>query len=389
MISLDPELKKWLSEVRRDLHMHPEVAYAEHRTTETIKARLAEIGVEHHGFEDMTGVVGLIRCGSPGPTIALRADIDALPITELNQVPYCSVNEGVMHACGHDANAAIVLGVAKHLLDSGEAARLKGQVKLLFQPAEEGGAGALRMIERGVLEEPHVDRIIGGHMGPDTRVGEIGIYRTLGHASADTFKLLIKGKGAHGGRPNQGNDPIVAGAYFVTTLQSVVARNVDPLDAAVITVGKFQAGSKENIIPEEAVLEGTIRALTPEVRELVIGRMNQISAGLAATFGLESELTIIEGYPPCVNDEEVSLFLHQTAADVLGKEKVSFLKPTTGAEDFSFFAQERPASIIRIGSGNPEKGITALLHTPYFDIDEEALSVGVAVFSEAVRRFLG
>ena len=389
MVALDPEFKKWLSKVRRDLHMHPEVAYQEHRTTKAIMARLTEMGVENHGFEDITGVVGLIKGGSPGPTIALRADIDALPITELNQVPYCSVHEGVMHACGHDANTTIVLGVAKHLLDSGEAGRLKGQVKLLFQPAEEGGAGALKMIERGVLEDPHVDRVIGGHMGPDTPVGEIGIYRTQGYASADKFSLIVRGKGAHGGRPNQGNDPIVAGAYFVTALQTVVGRNVDPLDAAVVTVGKFNAGSKENIIPEEARLEGTIRALTPEVRELVIGRMNQISAGLAATFGLESELTVIDGYPPCVNDEEVSLFLHQTASDVLGQDKVSFMKPTTGAEDFAFFAQERPASIIRIGSGNPDKGITALLHTPTFDIDEEALSVGVAVFSEAVRRFLG
>jgi amidohydrolase len=388
MVSFEPEFKRWLSEVRRDLHMHPEVAYQEQRTTKTIMALLTEMGVENHGFEDMTGAVGLIRGGSPGPTMALRADIDALPITELNQVPYCSVHEGVMHACGHDANTAVVLGTAKHLLESGEMGRLKGQVKLLFQPAEEGGAGALKMIERGVLEDPHVDRVIGGHMGPDTPAGEVGIYRNQGYASADTFKLLIRGKGAHGGRPNQGNDPIVAGSYFVTALQTVVGRNVDPLDAAVITVGKFRAGSKENIIPEEALLEGTIRALTPEVRELVIGRMNQISAGLAATFGLESELTVIDGYPPCVNDEEVSLFLHQAASDVLGPDKVSFLNPTTGAEDFAFFAQERPASIIRIGSGNPEKGITALLHTPYFDIDEEALSVGVAVFSEAVRRFL-
>ncbi len=388
MTLINDTMKNWLKEVRRDFHMHPETKYEEHRTTERIIALLGEMGVEARGFEDMTGAVGLIRGGSPGPTLALRADIDALNVQEMGETPYKSTIDGKMHACGHDANTTIMLGVARLLSLEDRAGELKGNVKLLFQPAEEGGAGAMRMIEKGVLEDPDVDRVLAGHLGPEIPAGQIGIYKNQGHASADQFELVITGKGGHGGRPHQCVDPIVAGAGFVNAIQSIVGRNLDPLESGVVTVGQFLAGTAENIIPETALLKGTIRALTPESRDLLIKRLHEISAGLAATYQVRSELTVFDGYPPNINDEEVSSFMFRIAAGLLGPENVYHIKPTTGAEDFAFFAQERPAALIRIGCGNEARGITAPLHSPYFDMDEDCLGIGVEVFTAAVMEYL-
>jgi amidohydrolase len=368
--------------------MHPEILFQEVQTTERIKSVLGELGIECYGFEDMTGVVGIVRGAQPGKTIGLRADIDALPIHELNDVPYKSEQEARMHACGHDAHTAIMLGVAKQMMDSGLNAQIKGNVKLFFQPAEEGGGGAKKMIERGVLEDPFVDRILAGHVGPDMEVGTVGIYRSQSHASADRFRLIIRGSGGHGGRPHQTVDPIVAGSHFVTALQSVVSRNIDPLDGAVISVGKFSAGDAENVIPEHAELGGTIRALAGSVREKVWQRIREITAGLENTFGVECELELIEGYPACTNDEEVSQFLYEISCGILGSDNVQHIPPTTGAEDFAYFSLERPGAIIRLGCGNESKGIVHPLHSPYFDMDEEVLAVGVKIFTEAVRWFL-
>ena len=389
MMSTDKQLKKWLIEVRRDFHMHPEILFQEARTTEKIMAILSELGVEHHGFEDMTGVVGHIRGREPGKTIALRADIDALPIQELNEIPYKSHTAGRMHACGHDAHTAIMLGVAKKIVDSGLSQELKGDIIFLFQPAEEGGGGAKKMIERGVLENPTVDWVIAGHMGPDMPVGALGIYRGQSHASADRFKLVIHGRGGHGARPDQTIDPIVAGAHFVTALQSIVARNINPNETAVITVGKFIAGDTSNVIPEHAELEGTIRALTEATRKLLWERIQCISDGIEKTFHTNCVLELIEGYPVCINDKKVADFLYDTASDFLGPEKVQVLPATTGAEDFAYFTQEKPGAMIRLGCGNESKGITHPLHSAFFDIDEEVLMIGVELFTEAVRRYLG
>jgi amidohydrolase len=385
---MDKNFAEWLIRVRRDFHMQPETLFEEVRTTERIKALLNELGIEHHGFEDMTGVVGLVRGSQPGKAIGLRAEIDALPVQELNELPYISRHEGRMHACGHDAHTAIMLGVAKQITESSLSEQIKGNVKFLFQPAEEGGGGARKMIEHGVLENPHVDLVVAGHMGPDMEVGTVGIYSAQSHASADRFRLIIRGKGGHGGRPHQTIDPIVAGAHFVTALQSVVGRNIDPIDGAVITVAKFRAGEAENVIPEYAELAGTIRALVQPVRQKVWQRIREISCGIENTFGVKCDLELIEGYPACTNDEEVSHFLHQISSDLLGPDKVEYIPPTTGAEDFAYFSLERPSAIIRLGCGNQTKGIVHPLHSPYFDLDEEVLSVGVRIFAEAVRRFL-
>ncbi|MFC1578404.1 M20 family metallopeptidase [Thermodesulfobacteriota bacterium] len=382
------QFHKWLSDTRRDLHMHPEISHQEKRTTQRIAEILKELGCEVQLFDDMTGAVGMIRGAQDGPTIGLRADIDALPIQELNDIPYKSQNPGAMHACGHDAHATIMLGVARHIMTSGLQSKLKGNVKIFFQPAEERIAGAKAMIKRGVLENPRVDRVIAGHMAPDLPVGTVGVFRGLGYASADMFELNITGKGTHGARPEDGNDPIVAGAHFVTIIQSIVARNIKPTDAAVVTVGKFTSGDVSNVIPETAHLEGSIRALSAEVRQQLIERLHEIAAGLGKTFNVDSQFILHEGVPPLENDIEVADFLYDVSKDVLGVENVSYRPPAMGSEDFAYFTEERPSAIMRLGCANSQKGLQRSLHSPYFDIDEQVLEVGVAIFTEAITRFL-
>jgi len=390
MINSDIEnLRQWLCDTRRDFHMYPEISHQETRTTAKIVEILKSLGCGIREFDDMTGAVGLIQGNQDGPTIGLRADIDALPIQELNDVPYKSRNPGAMHACGHDAHTTIMLGVAKNIMESGLQSKLKGSVKFFFQPAEERVAGAKAMIARGVLENPRVDRVIAGHMAPDVPVGSVGIFRGLGYASADRFELEITGKGSHGARPEDGNDPIVAGASFVSTIQTIVSRNIKPTEAAVVTVGKFSSGDASNVIPEFAYLEGSIRALSGSIRQQVFDRLHEIATGLEKTFNVACRLQIHAGVPTLENDIEVADFLYQVCGDILGKVNVAYFPPVMGSEDFSFFTEARPSAIMRLGCSNRKKGFTGKLHSPHFDIDEQVLEVGVAIFSEAVVRYLG
>lgn len=383
----DPELAEWLTDVRRDFHMHPEVSGQEMRTTEVIAETLEKIGVEAQRIPLMTGLVGLIRGTGDGPVIGLRADIDALPIQERSETPYASRNEGVMHACGHDANTAIMLGVAKKIVDTGFMSGRKGYIKFFFQPSEERGLGALAMIDRGVLENPRVDRIIAGHMSPDLSVGSAGVFRGKGYASADRFSLTVTGKGAHGARPEEGNDPIVAASAFVQLVQTIVSRNVKPTESAVVTVGTFSAPGAANVIPESAHLEGSIRALTENVRRAVHHRLQEIVLGLERTFGVRCDFKITEGVPVLTNDIDVADALHRATGVVLGEENAHYLPPIMGSEDFSYFTLERPSAIMRLGCSNKKKEIDAPLHSPWFDIDETVLEIGVEIFYEAVKRF--
>lgn len=383
------QFDQWLSETRQHFHMHPEISHLEKRTTKRIAEILKEYNCEVQLFDDMTGAVGIIRGALDGPTIGLRADIDALPIEELNDVPYKSRNPGAMHACGHDAHTTIMLGVAKNIMESGLQTKLRGNVKFFFQPAEERVAGAKAMIEKGVLDNPKVDRVIAGHMAPDVPVGKVGIFRGLGYASADRFELKITGKGSHGARPEDGNDPIVAGSNFVTTIQSIVSRNIKPTEAAVVTVGKFRSGDASNVIPEFAFLEGSIRALSGVIRQKIFDRLHEIAAGLEITYNVACSFKIHEGVPTLENDIEVAEFLYQVSQDILGTDNVQYFPPVMGSEDFSYFTEERPSAIMRLGCANSEKGFTGTLHSPHFDIDEQVLEVGVAIFTEAVVRFLG
>jgi amidohydrolase len=309
-------------------------------------------------------------------------------MTELNDVPYKSVHEGAMHACGHDCHAAVMLGVAKHVVESGLLKAISGRLKFIFQPAEEIVAGARRMIEAGVLENPRVDRILALHMNNDLPAGQVGLYTGVSHANTDRFQLVIQGKGIHGAHPHEGIDPIVAGAHFVSALQSIVGRNVDPLDAAVISVGQFQAGTAPNIIPDQALLAGTVRTFKTEVRDLLIKRLQEMAESLNRSFRVEVDYRFVPGVPSTINDEATVADLYKAAVKVLGPENVSYLKPKMGGEDFSLFTQQVPGAFMRLGSANAARGIIHKGHSPRFDVDERALPIGLEVMIEAIRAYL-
>ena len=387
MLLMEKAFQDWLKSVRREFHAQPEVGYQEKWTTRRILELLGEIGIEAQGFDDVTGAVGLIRCADDnGPCIALRADIDALELEELNDVPYKSQNAGKMHACGHDAHTTIMLGVAKNLAESDFVEKYKGCVKFIFQPAEEGGAGADALIKRGAMENPRVDMILASHVQPEIPIGNIGIFHSQALASADIFNLTITGKGTHGAHPDMGNDPILAGAYFTTALHSVVSRNVDPVDAAVLSIGAFHAGTVPNIIPETVKINGTIRALETEIRTLLHKRLHELVEGVSVTFNVKTDFNIQEGYPATDNDPRVSEFIFKTAADIFGANRVAYQRPVLGAEDFGYFSRMRPGAMVSIGCSNDS--VNAPLHSPHFDMDEKALEIGVQLFSEAVKRYL-
>ena len=379
---------RWLRDLRRSMHMYPEIGLQEVRTTKMICRILSEFGIEYYRFDNLTGAVALIRGGQSGKTLCLRADIDALPIQELNDTPYRSRIADRMHACGHDAHTAIMLGVARRIVESDVIGSLKGNVKFIFQPAEENHGGAALMIAQGVLDDPYVDQILACHVDPELPVGSMGVYHAQSHASIDTFKLSIAGKGGHSGRPHQTIDPIVAGAHFVTELQSIVARNVNPIEGAVISIGKFISGDTENVIPHQAEIAGSIRALSPEVRKILSGRVEAIAKGTEQAFGVTCELNLQKGYPICFNDPKVSKFMYHIGTDILGPDKVSYLRPSLGGEDFSYYTEQRPGAIVRLGCGNGESGEIHPLHSPHFDIVEDSLSVGVEIFTKAVCRYL-
>lgn len=380
------ELHRWMIRIRRDLHRHPEIAFEEVRTTQRIVETLRELGLEPRTFDDLTGCTALIE-GGEGPVLGLRADIDALPMAEQTEVKYKSVNDGVMHSCGHDGHAAILLGTAKHLIESGLAEQLPGSVKLVFQPAEERDGGAKFMIERGVLENPRIDWMIGAHLFPGFPVGWVGVPQREAMASADAFTLTIKGVGGHGSMPHETRDPILAAGHVIVAVQSIVSRNVDPREMGVISFGAMEAGTVENIIPAEAQLTGTIRAFSEEVRELLISRLEKVAESTCRALEVESEFRLIGGYPPTINDEAVSAFVRRVAEQVPGADRVETTEPISGSEDFSYFGQERPSAYFFIGSGNEERGIVHPPHSPFYEMDEEALLLGVDLYTRIVQEY--
>jgi amidohydrolase len=381
------EMKGWLVELRRTIHMNPELGFEETQTSALVAGWLEKLGLQTRRGMAKTGVVGLLQGSKEGKTVAVRADMDALPLEELSQVPYRSKVQGRMHACGHDGHVAILLGVAR--LFSSVRDRVQGNIKWIFQPAEEGGGGGRIMVEEGVLENPRVDAIFGAHLFPDLRIGKVGIHEKEGLAATDRAIITLLGKGGHGAYPHLCRDPILAAGHLITQIHSIVSRSISPLDSGVITIGKVSGGTAFNIIPDEVELLGTIRSLTPRVREELKSRMEEVTRGIARSFGLEFRFDFQNGYPALVNDPEMSHLVASACAEGIGRENVNFLRPSMGGEDFAFYLQKVPGSFFRLGCRNEGKGMVYPSHSSRYDIDEDVLPLGVEMFARIIDRYLG
>lgn len=375
---------------RRDFHEHPELAFQEVRTAGIVADRLRSLGIEdvRTGIAE-TGVTGLIRGQKlgPGRTVLLRADMDALPIHEENEVDYKSRNAGVMHACGHDAHTAMLLAAARLLNDRRD--QFSGTVKLLFQPAEElPPGGAKPMIEAGVLEDPKVDAAFGLHIDQDSPVGQISVRPGPAMAAADRFHMVIHGKGGHGAKPHDTIDPIVIGAQIVTALQTLVARAVDPTEEAVVSVCVFKGGDAFNVIPDSAELGGTVRTFNARNRDFLERRIEELTTGIAKAMGAELEFSYTRGYPATVNDPEMTELVRQELGRIVGEEGVVHPSLMMGAEDFSYFLEAVPGAYWFVGSQNPERGLVWGHHHPRFDLDEAAMAYGIESLVNVALRYL-
>ncbi len=359
---------------RRRLHAAPELSMLEHDTAAFVAAELGKLGLDEvRTGIGQTGVLGTLVGGKPGPVTLLRADMDGLPIVELNEVPYKSAREGVMHACGHDGHVSILLAAARTLAE--RRAEVPGTLVFCFQPGEEGSAGAKLMMDDGALENPHVDRTFALHLYSGLDVGKIGVRDGAFFASADQFTLTIRGKGGHGAMPQTAIDPVAAGAYVVTTLQTIVSREIAPKDPLVVTVGQFTSGTTFNVIPDEATLKGTVRAFDREVRASIPERMERIIKGLAEAMRFEYEFDYRWSYPSTVNDREVNDLVREVGRAELGPDSLVEHDIVMWSEDMSFMQEERPGAYFIVGSrGGDETAFPH--HNARFDIDERALEIG-------------
>lgn len=384
MLEQAQALKDTLIDLRRAIHQHPELGFRETETARLVAQTLTSLGIKADTEVGKTGVVG--HLGEQGPTVAIRADMDALPIQEKNDSPYVSQVPGVMHACGHDAHTAMALGAA--MLLSG--AELRGQVRFLFQPSEEasdeeGKSGAVRMVDDGAMED--VDAILALHVEPRLETGQMKVAGGPICAASDSFKATIVGTGCHGAYPHLGIDPIFISAQVISSIQGIVSRHLDPTKPAVVTVGSIHGGSTSNVIPSEVHLRGTIRSLDEELRRKMWVELRaafEVSRALGGDFKLE----IDEGYPVLANDEEMAELIRQVATDLLGIDNVHIEEPEMGAEDFSILVSEAPGALFSLGVGYKESEKALRLHSPDFDIDEKALPVGAAILAETARRYL-
>jgi amidohydrolase len=381
-------LQSSLVDWRRKLHQKPELGFKEHLTAQFIQQKLEEWQISYQTEIAKTGIVAIIKSNSPGKVLAIRADMDALPIQEANEVPYRSQHEGKMHACGHDGHTAIALGTAYYLAQHRD--NWSGTVKIIFQPAEEGPGGAKPMIEEGVLHNPDVDAIIGLHLWNNLPLGTIGVRSGALMAAVECFRCQILGKGGHGAMPHQTVDAIVVASQIVNALQTIVSRNVNPIDSAVVTIGEFHAGTALNVIADTANLSGTIRYFNPELENLIGQRLEAIISGMCQMHGADYKLDHWQLYPPTINDSAIADLVASVAAEVV--ETPIGVVPecqTMGGEDMSFFLQQVPGCYFFLGSANPDKGLAYPHHHPRFDFDETALGMGVEMFVRCVEQFLG
>lgn len=371
---------------RRDFHQHPELAFQEFRTAGIVAEELNNLGLEVQTGVGKTGVVAILEGASDGPTVLVRADMDALPIEEANKTIYDSLESGKMHACGHDGHTAIGLGVAKLFAQNRD--RLKGRIKFVFQPAEEIGQGARAMLADGALENPRPDVTLGLHLWNTSPLGKINMTTGPVMAAASDFVINIQGKGGHGASPHQAIDPLVCAAQITVALQTIVSRNADPLDSAVVSVTQFHSGTAGNIIPDSAYLNGTFRTFRREVRDLVEKRIREIVNGIASAMGCTVSIEIGHYTEAVSNHEEVAAATRR-AFEKLGKSEADFCyERTMGAEDVGEFMTDVPGMYFFVGSANAERGLDFPHHHPRFDFDEEALPLGVALLSAAVAEYV-
>jgi amidohydrolase len=375
--------------MRRDLHEHPELAFEEVRTSGIVAQRLQTLGLEVQAGVAKTGVVGMLRGGASKPgakTIAIRADMDALPIYELNEIEYRSTIDGKMHACGHDGHTSILLAVADILTKRRQ--ELPGNVKFVFQPAEEVIGGAEPMVKEGAMEG--VDGVIGLHLISDYPQGRVGVRAGTVFASADKVVLRVQGKGGHAAMPETAVDPIVISAHIITALQTLISRETSPFSPAVITIGKISAGTAFNIIPETVEMQGTMRAFTHVHREKLVRRIGEVASGIALAMGGTCAVEIFDGCPPCINDPAMTEVVRKAAIEAVGEKDVDESEEvmTTGSDDMAYFLNAVPGCYFIVGAHNEEKGAKYPHHHPRFNIDEDALAVGVEVLTRAAMEYL-
>ena len=382
-----PQVISW----RRDIHTHPELSQHEERTAGLVANVLERLGLEVTRNVGGFGVVGLLRGNSAGKTVGLRADMDALPLNEETGLPYASENAGVMHACGHDTHTAMLLGTACALSEMRD--KIRGNVKFIFQPAEELNptGGAPGMIRDGVLENPNVDGLFALHVWPVYETGKIALRSGSCMAASDRVFLTVHGRTAHGSRPDQGNDAIVTSAHIITGLQAIISRSVSPLDSAVLTIGTIHGGYRYNVIPDTVKLEGTVRTLNPETQSRMPELIARTAKGIAEAFGGTCDVEYVKGYPPLVNDSDMAVIARDAVRKTCGDDAVIIAdQPELGAEDFAFFARERPAFMAWLGCRPSSVDVrdAAMLHNTKFCPDEECFRYGIDYFVQSTLDFL-
>ena len=380
-----------IATLRRDIHAHPELCFEEQRTSDLIAKALSDWGIPVHRGLGTTGVVGIVKNGHSQRAVGLRADIDALPMTERNQFAHASRHPGKMHACGHDGHTAMLLAAAKHL---SRHRNFDGTVYLVFQPAEEGGGGAREMIKDGIFDKFPMEAIFGAHNWPGMSVGQFAVKPGPCFASSNEFKITIRGKGAHGAMPHLGLDPVPVACQMVQAFQTIITRNKRPIDAGVISVTMIHAGEATNVVPESCELQGTVRTFTLEVLDLIEVRMKEIAEHTSAAFGATCDFEFERNYPPTINHIAETAFFQRVAADVVGPANVHDFEPTMGAEDFSYFLQHKPGCYFLIGNGDGSHRIgghgmgPCMLHNPSYDFNDDLIPLGATMWVRLAETWL-
>ncbi len=380
-----------IATLRRDIHAHPELCFEEKRTSDLIAKALAEWGIPIHRGLGTTGVVGIVKSGTSSRAVGLRADIDALPMTEFNKFAHASKHAGKMHACGHDGHTAMLLAAAKHFSKQRD---FDGTVYLIFQPAEEGGGGAREMIKDGLFDKFPMEAIFGAHNWPGMKVGQFGVKTGPCFASSNEFKITIRGKGSHAALPHNGIDPVPIACQMVQGFQTIITRNKRPIDAGVISVTMIHAGEATNVVPDSCVLEGTVRTFTLAVLDMIEQRMKEVAEYTCAAFGAQCEFVFERNYPPTINHDAETAFFRKIAADVAGQDNVLEFEPTMGAEDFSYFLQAKPGCYFLIGNGDGAHRQLGhgegpcMLHNPSYDFNDDLIPLGATMWVRLAQAWL-